>query len=78
MRQINCKEIRTSYHYRNNYIKSDNNARASNQTILENNTIPSATASNFDNEETRRGFLSRHTKKRSIIDDETSTAPSDG
>ncbi|MGA9841707.1 MAG: hypothetical protein WBQ25_05280 [Nitrososphaeraceae archaeon] len=61
----------SSYHYRNNYIKSDNNARASNQTDPENNTIPSATASNFDNEETRRGFLSRHTKKRSIIDDET-------
>ena len=37
----------------------------------ENNTIHSANASDYDNEKTKRGFLSQPTKYRSVIDDET-------
>ena len=61
-----------SIYYRNNYIKSENNARTYDQkTRPEKNTIFSTTASNFDNEETRRGFISQHTKTKGVIDDET-------
>ena len=63
----------SSYRYHNNYTKSDNNTNTSayQKIYPEKNTILSATASNYDNEKTRRGFLSQHTKNRSIIDDET-------
>ena len=62
-----------SYGYHNNYTKSDNNTNTSayQKIYPEKNTILSATASNYDNEKTRRGFLSQHTKNRSVIDDET-------
>ena len=63
----------SSYRYHNNYTKSDNNTNTSayQKIYPEKNTILSATASNYDNEKTRRGFLSQHTKNRSVIDDET-------
>jgi len=60
-----------SYRYHNNYIKSDNNTNAHQKIYPENNTIHSANASDYDNEKTKRGFLSQPTKYRSVIDDET-------
>jgi hypothetical protein len=63
----------SSYRCHKNYTKSDNNANTSayQKIYPEKNTILSATASNYDNEKTRRGFLSQPTKNRSVIDDET-------
>jgi hypothetical protein len=63
----------SSYRDHNNYNKSDNNTNTSTYQKIypEKNTILSATASNHDNEKARRGFLSQHTKNRSVIDDET-------
>ena len=60
------------YRDQSDYTKSDNNTTTSayQKIYPERNTILSATASNHDNEKTRRGFSSQHTKKN-VIDDET-------
>jgi len=61
------------YRDQSDYTKSDNNTTTSayQKIYPERNTILSATASNHDNEKTRRGFPSQHTKNKSVIDDET-------
>jgi hypothetical protein len=61
------------YRDQSDYTKSDNNTNTSayQKIYPEKNTILSATASNHDNEKTRRGFPSQHTKNKSVIDDET-------
>ncbi|MGN6631224.1 MAG: hypothetical protein ACTHKP_03165 [Nitrososphaeraceae archaeon] len=61
------------YRDQSDYTKSDNNTTTSayQKIYPEKNTILSATASNHDNEKTRRGFPSQHTKNKSVIDDET-------
>jgi len=61
------------YRDQSDYTKSDNNTNTSayQKIYPERNTILSATASNHDNEKTRRGFPSQHTKNKSVIDDET-------
>ena len=63
----------SSYRDQSDYTKSDNNTNTSayQKIYPEKNTILSVTASNHDNEKTRRGFPSQHTKNKSVIDDET-------
>ena len=63
----------SSYRDQSDYAKSYNtpNTSAYQKIYPEKNTILSATASNHDNEKTRRGFPSQHTKNKSVIDDET-------
>jgi hypothetical protein len=62
----------SSYRDQSDYAKSYNtpNTSAYQKIYPEKNTILSVTASNHDNEKTRRGFSSQHTKKN-VIDDET-------
>jgi len=63
----------SSYRDQSDYTKSDNNTNTSayQKIYPEKNTILSVTASNHDNEKTRRGFPFQHTKNKSVIDDET-------
>jgi hypothetical protein len=64
----------SSYRDHSDYTKSDNNTNTSayQKMYPEKNTILPAIASNHhDNEKARRGFLSQHTKNKSVIDDET-------
>jgi hypothetical protein len=58
------------YRHHNDYIKN-NNPSAYQKIYPEKNTIFSATASNYDNEKSRRVFSSQHTRNRGVIDDET-------
>jgi hypothetical protein len=69
-RKTNSIQRDSSHHYYNNYLNNDNNTSEPTQTYPKNNNTFSTAAKSFNNEETRRGFLSPHIKKGGIIDDE--------